>query len=315
MTTVWAVDVGGTKVEVGVGLPSGEWLATRRLPTPDLGQGEAIVSRLADALDAVADAAGVRERPSVVGIGSPGPLDTRRGIILRPANMPGWYGLAIVPRLSERLGVPVYLENDATAAALGEWRFGAGRGTGDLVYVTVSTGIGAGIVSGGRLVEGVGSNAGEIGHVTVEPDGLPCHCGLRGCLETVASGTAIAREGEARRDQSPRLAALRGPVDAAAVFAAAREGDPVAQDILDRVTDRLAWAFGLLINLFNPARLIVGGGVAVGNGAALLEPVRARLSRYAMPDLLKAVQLMEAALGERAGLAGALAVALTRHGA
>jgi glucokinase len=309
----WAVDVGGTKVEIGVGQESGQWLATRRIPTPELGKGSDIAPRLAAALLGLAKEAG-GEKPVAVGIGSPGPLDTEQGLILQSSNLPDWNRVPVVPALQKALGVPAFLENDATAAALGEWRFGAGQGVDDLVYLTISTGIGAGIVAGGVLLEGTAHNAGEMGHVVAKPDGVPCHCGLRGCFETVASGTAIGRIGEERRAESPLLRAHPGPVDAPAVFQAAREGDAVAQAIVDEAATWLGWGVGTVINLFNPKRVVLGGGVIAGN-PGLVDLVRERVPAFSMPDLRAQATVVAAALGGNAGVAGALAVALTRSAA
>lgn len=304
----WAVDVGGTKVEIGVGDHAGKLYATRRIPTPDLGKGDAVTDGIAKALVELAREGGDL-KPVAVGIGSPGPLDSKAGKLIRPSNLPGWEGLALVDNLSKRLGVPVFLENDATAAALGEWRYGTGQGTQDMVYVTVSTGIGAGLIARGQLVRGVGDNAGELGHVVVEPGGRPCHCGLRGCLETVASGTAIGRSGEERRKESPLLNQASGPVTAEAVFKAAQAGDPVAQEIIAEATDHLGWGLATLVNLMNPERIVVGGGVSA-NGEALLGPTRQAMKKYAMPDLLAAAEVVLAGLGADTGVMGALAVAV-----
>jgi glucokinase len=306
----WAVDIGGTKVEVGIGDRAGHWLTTRRVPTGDLGAGPEIVGRLADVLrDEARRAGGVK--PRAVGLGCPGPLDVAAGIIRTPANLPDWKDIPIVKGLSDALSVPAFLDNDATAAGLGEWRFGAGRGFDDVVYITVSTGIGAGMVSGGRVVEGTTANAGELGHVTaVVQDGVPCHCGRRGCLETLASGTAIGRIGEERRASSPLLANHPGRVDAAAVFEAAAANDPVASHIVDEATTWLAWGVGLMVNLYNPARIVFGGGVAIANGERLLAPIREKAPGYTFGDLLAAASIVGAELGDKTGVAGALAVAL-----
>ncbi|MCL8206963.1 MAG: ROK family protein [Actinomycetia bacterium] len=305
----FAVDIGGTKVELGVGDEAGRLLATARLETAALGDGEAAVERMARALRELRRTAAPEVEPLAVGIGSPGPLDLERGELGRLANLRGWDGLPIVRLFRTALGLPVYLANDATAAALAEWRWGAGAGTTDMVYVTVSTGVGAGIVSGGRLVEGRDGNAGEIGHVVVDPDGHPCHCGNRGCLETVASGTAIAREAERRRRESPLLTAYAGPLDAARVFEAAQAGDPVAGAVVRRAAETLGWAVGLFANLYNPERVVFGGGVAQ-QGEALLGPVRRAARRFGMPALVGRLQVVRAALGPETGVRGALAVAM-----
>lgn len=307
MRYVYAVDVGGTKVEMAVGDETGRLLSKDRVPTGALGQQEAIVDALAERLLALKPP-GVT--PDAVGIGSPGPLDSRGGRLLQPSNLPGWEFLELGRKLGERLGVPVLLENDATAAALGEWRYGAGRGMDHMVYVTVSTGIGAGIIAHGQLIRGSGANAGELGHVIANPHGVRCHCGLTGCLETEASGTALARMAEERRDDSPWFRHHVGPIGAPEVFIALRAGDPVAAEIVARAADRLAWAFGMLVNLMNPERIVVGGGVGL-EGPWLLDPIRRNIEQYAMPDLLAGMALVEAELGSEVGVTGALAVALS----
>jgi glucokinase len=304
---VYAVDIGGTKVELAVGDETGRLLKTDRVPTPALGRGDAIVDALADRLSALTPE-GVR--PDAVGVGSPGPLDSQAGRLLKPSNLPGWEYLEIEKKLGNRLGLRVVLENDATAAALGEWRYGAGRGVDNLVYVTVSTGIGAGIIAHGDLIRGVGANAGELGHVVVNPGGVQCHCGLRGCLETEASGTAMARMAQERREESGWFSAHAGPITAADVFSALDAGDRVAADIVAHAADRLAWAFGMLVNLMNPERIVVGGGVATA-GDRLLAPIRDAMPGYAMADLLARATVVPAALGADVGVAGALAVAIS----
>jgi glucokinase len=310
MPLYYAVDIGGTKVEVAIGNERGELLDKKRVPTPNLGHDDAVLDGVADLLRSLArpgDVAGI-------GIACPGPLDAAQGRVLNPSNLPGWHQLPISEGLSKRLGgLPCYLENDATAAGMGEWRWGAGAGTRNMVYITVSTGIGAGIIAENQVVRGVGDNAGELGHVVVDPAGRPCHCGNRGCLETKASGTAIGREGERRRDESPRLSATEGPVTSVDVFRAYEAGDPVAAEVVEGAAHWLAWAFGTLTNLFNPERIVVGGGVSE-NGETLLAPVREKMVPYAMGDLLASVQLVEAKLGGDVGVLGALAVAVDRAG-
>lgn len=308
MPLFYAVDIGGTKVEVAVGNENGELLDKKRVETPKLGEGEAVMDGLAELLR------GLKAEGQVAGVGiaCPGPLDAPKGRVLNPSNLPGWHQLDLTAGLSRRMdGLPCFLENDATAAGIGEWRWGAGRGTRTMVYVTVSTGIGSGIITEGQILRGVGDNAGELGHVVVDPNGRACHCGNRGCLETKASGTAIGREGEARRAESPRLNAVQGKVSAVDVFRAFEDGDPVAAEVVDGATHWLAWAFGMLTNLFNPERIVVGGGVSE-NGDTLLMPVRNKMTAFAMADLLSAVSVVEAKLGPEVGVMGALAVALDR---
>ena len=306
MRYVYAIDVGGTKVELAVGDETGRLLATDRVATGDLGRQDAIVAALSERLRTLTP---VGIHPDAVGVGSPGPLDSRAGRLLKPSNLPGWEFLEIENKLSAAMGLPVTLENDATAAALGEWQYGAGQGTDDMVYVTVSTGVGAGIIAHGDLIRGAAANAGELGHVIVNFEGAPCHCGLTGCLETEASGTALARMAEERRRESSWLRAHAGPLSAPDVFEALRAGDATAREIVDHAADRLAWAFGTLVNLTNPERIVVGGGVAA-EGDWLLDPIRRAMPRYAMPDLLSSTTVVQSALGADVGVAGAVAVAL-----
>src|SRR5437763_7503791 len=169
-------------------------------------------------------------RLAAVGVGCGGPLDRRRGLILSPPNLPGWDEFPVVALLEERLGVPVLLDNDANAAALGEHRYGAGRGLRHLVYITISTGIGGGVIVRGELVHGVHDGAGEVGHMTVLPEGPACGCGARGCLEALCSGTSIARRARERLAAGSLSSLGEGEITAQAVAEAARRGDALASD-------------------------------------------------------------------------------------
>lgn len=311
MPTFFAIDIGGTKVELAIGNQDGALLKTARVPTAEWNDGEAAARGMVERLKDLADGLSQDQRPVAIGVGSPGPLDIRRGRLLTPSNLPSWAHLPIVDRLTAGLGIPAYLENDATAAGLAEWRYGAGRETRHMIYLTVSTGVGAGIIAEGRVLRGAGDNAGEVGHIVVVPDGIPCHCGNRGCLETVASGSAIGRQGEEHRRESSLLNGCQGPVGAKEVFQAAAQGDPVAQSIINEAARWLAWAIGTLVNVFNPECVVIGGGVAE-NQEALLGPIRAAIGPYVMPDLWAAMRMVISPLGKDVGVKGALAVAQAR---
>ncbi|MCY0885470.1 MAG: ROK family protein, partial [Firmicutes bacterium] len=209
---VVGIDIGGTKVAVGVApWEGGEPWRTARLETAALPPGEEALDRIAAAARELVAAAGLPwQAVRGAGVGSPGPFRGGRRLY-RPANLPGWDGLDLEAGFQARLGCPVRVENDANAAAWAEWRQGAGQGSRSLVFVTVSTGIGAGMVLDGRLYEGAEGNAGEIGHWVLDPKGPLCHCGRRGCLETLASGTALARMAADRRAGSPYLQAVERP--------------------------------------------------------------------------------------------------------
>jgi glucokinase len=249
-----------------------------------------------------------------VGVGAPGPSDPVAGVVFEPPNLAGWQDVPLAEMLAGRLGISTYVENDANAAALGERWAGAGHGLDDIIYITVSTGIGGGLILGGRLYHGVSGTAGEIGHMVIVPGGPPCPCGRRGCLEAVASGTAIAREARALVE-SGRATALslvpRESLTAAEVARAAREGDAASREIFARAAAYVGTGVTNLVNLLNPAMVIIGGGVAKA-GDLLLAPVRRIVLDEAFERPAAAVQIVPAALGDASGAIGAAAVAIER---
>ncbi len=212
--------------------------------------------------------------------------------------------MPIVARAEAAFGLPVALENDATAAAAGEHRYGAGAGTSHMVYLTISTGVGGGVVIDGRLYRGATGNGGELGHVTVDCDGRPCRgCGRKGCLEAYVSGTSIA--------ERAREAGM-GEVTASDVAAAARAGDPVATVVWDETTEALGCGLTSIVNLFEPQLVVLGGGVVSGTGEQLLGPLRERVRREAMGSAGEAARIVEAQLGPHVGVVGAGAIARDR---
>jgi glucokinase len=242
------------------------------------------------------------------------------GIVREPPNLPGWQDVPLLARLRECLDHPLgerplYLENDANAAALGEHRYGAGRGVSDLVYLTISTGIGGGIIVDGRVVQGQNGNAGEIGHMSVAHDGWPCPCGSRGCLEAFCSGTNIAARARARllAGEASRLGTGMAPaaITARDVAEAARAGDPLAVSVWDETTTVLGAGVANVINLMNPRLVILGGGVTRA-GEQLLGPVRRIALERAFPYLASVADVVLAQLGPDTGIVGAIAVAQTR---
>jgi glucokinase len=241
-----------------------------------------------------------------IGIGCGGPLDSERGVLIAPLHLPGWTNVPISDLAANAFVRPAVLENDATAAAAGEHRYGAGRGTRNMVYLTVSTGIGGGVVIDGRLFRGSTGNGGELGHVTVDWHGRSCRgCGRRGCLEAYASGTSIAeRAREAGMDVET----------SADVAAAAREGDAVATRVWDETCEALACGVTSLVNLFEPELVVIGGGVSRA-GEQLLGPVRDLVHAEAIDALRRKVGIVQSALGDAVGVVGAAAVAYERLGA
>ncbi|HEY9723520.1 MAG TPA: ROK family protein [Oscillatoriaceae cyanobacterium] len=307
---IGAIDLGGTKVALGVADDDGRLLASTRFATrPERGP-EAVVAEMAEQLMRLAEGQPLGR----VGVGSVGPLDLESGTILSPPNFPGWARVPLRKMLTEALGVPVVVDNDANVAALAEYRFGAGQGARSLVYATISTGIGGGLVIEGRLLRGLGGGAGEFGHQTLEPDGPLCGCGNFGCLEALASGTAIARA--ARETDSARLLELAGDWDslhAGHVAQAAAEGDPAVARVWRQAIDYLALGLGNVITTIAPDVLVLGGGVsAIGEPlvAALREALAVRV--HMVPIERLAIRL--SALGGDVGLYGAVALALDAAG-
>ena len=248
-------------------------------------------------------------------VASPGPLDPETGVVYHPPNLSGWGEVPLGPELTGRTGVPVVLINDANAAALGEFHAGAGRGTRNLVYLTISTGIGGGVIVDGSLLEGSSGSAGEIGHHTVERHGPPCPCGSIGCLEAISSGPSIALRFRQRLDAGERstLAAKAGEgITAADVARAAAQGDDLAADVWQDSMQALGFGVVNCIHIFNPDVIILGGGVTRA-GRQVFDPVLEIVDRYALPVPRAAVRIVPAALGEDAGLVGAAAAASSRR--
>jgi glucokinase len=238
-----------------------------------------------------------------VGIGSGGPLDAARGVLLAPPHLPGWHDVPVTELAEQAYERPATLENDATAAAAGEHRYGAGVGTRNMVYLTISTGVGGGVVVGGRLYRGANGNGGELGHVTVDWHGRLCRgCGRRGCLEAYVSGTSIA--------ERARAAGLQ-VATAEEVAAAARAGDPAATAVWDETVEALACGLTSIVNLFEPELVVLGGGVA-RSGEQLFGRARTWVLEHAMGPAGGAVDIVHAALGDQVGVVGAAAIVYDR---
>jgi glucokinase len=305
MSETIAVDIGGTHMRIARFDERGiEPLQLLRIGTQKAG--EVVVDRLVDELSQIWPAG---EKIAAIGIAAPGPVDQRAGMIYAAPNIPGWVDLPLRDILSDRFGVPVVLGNDANLAAYGEWKFGAGRGHDDVLYLTVSTGIGAGVISGGELLLGRRGLAAELGHVTIDPDGPLCGCGKPGHLEAFASGTAIARfaAGELARGQHSLLS---GPLPTAQeIHAAAVQGDELAVRAIARAGHYLGLGVAAFLHTFNPAIVILGGGVSL-SGELLFGPMRETLSTAVIsPKYLQDLEIVPAGLGDDSGLLGALALA------
>ncbi|MEZ5426967.1 MAG: ROK family protein [Pyrinomonadaceae bacterium] len=306
------IDIGGTKIALALENPAGERVASRRVPTQaDLGP-DRVLSNIHRALEEML--AETQTEPVAVGLVSPGPIDIERGLVLSPTNLPNWDEFPIVELVEKKLGVPVIFDNDANAAALGEYFEGAGRGFRDIFYVTISTGIGGAIILDGQLYHGVGAGAGEFGHSIVDPDGIICGCGTRGCLETIASGRNIARrtrEKLARSDGNSLICQLvAGPdeITTQAVVEAVRANDPVATEVWNETVFYLAVGIGNAITILAPEAVVIGGGVtAVGD--LLFEPLGKQITKNVNNAPIEKIKILKASLGSQSGVFGALRMA------
>jgi len=304
------VDLGATQIRACLARPDCTVVfRSSRLTLADRGPSE-VVERIRQTIsEAMAPADGPH---AVLGIGvaAPGPLDPRTGVLLSPPNLPGWDRIPLRDIIQDAFGIPVFVNNDANLAALGEFRLGAGRGTSDMVYLTISTGLGAGIICGGQLLMGAHGFAGEPGHATIQPNGERCSCGNVGCLEGLAAGPAIARQALRLIEQGPDsiLPALISPgsaLTAEIVGEAALRGDAVALEAISWGAHYLGIGVLNLIHILDPEIVVMGGGVTK-LGSLLFEPVRDWIACHAMTEVQRRTPIVPAELGEDVGLLGAV---------
>jgi len=310
---VMAVDLGGTKILAAL-FQTGDRVIDRKLESTRADEGvESVIRRFFHIVDGLLAKNGIApEELGSISIAAAGGIDSRRGVITFSPNMPGWSGVPLRSMVEDRYRVSSFLLNDASAAALGEHRFGAGRGSQEMVLLTVGTGIGGGIITGGKLYLGADGAAGEIGHMTVEINGPECRCGNTGCLEMLASGTAMVREAVSRIEggEASLLAEMagNGGITGEMVSIAAERGDPLALEIIDRIAFYLGVGLVNLVNIFNPEIIVIGGGVA-NLGNLLLDPARMLVRERAFAVSAERVRIVTAELGNEAGIYGATAYA------
>jgi glucokinase len=321
---VLALDLGGTHLRTAVVEADGRVRARRHNRTPRDHGADRLLTAATESLRASRDehlaAGGVA--PAAVGISAPGPLNPQTGITIDPPNMGrSFVGLSLGPMVGDAVGLPWALERDTNVAVLAEAAFGAGRGHRDLVYLTVSTGVGGGVISDGRLLTGPDGVAGELGHLTVDVNGPVCGCGGLGHLERLSSGTGIAQSAQdalAAGEDAPELARIAerispAPLEAIHVSEAAEAGDPVAAGILERARRAFAVAVVSIVDVFNPDRVIVGGGIAMAWGDRLLDPAREAVEATAFRVQAARARIVPAELGDDTGLIGTVRlVALAR---
>jgi glucokinase len=306
MTYLLAIDIGGTQIRAG--LYNRETFEVANLVKIATSHPEeTALERLMNLIRTIWPTSG---SVAAIGVAAPGPVDPYQGIIREAPNIPGWNNIPLQRNIEEAFQTPVALGNDANLAALGEWRFGAGQGHHHLIYMTVSTGIGGGVIADDRLLLGVRGLAAEMGHITVIPDGPLCNCGQRGHLEALASGPAMARwvESELANGVPSRLQ-INQPMSGKVIAEAAKQGDRLALAALERSGEYIGQALADYLHIFNPSIVIIGGGVS-RSGELLFRPVLKAINEHVLsPYYLENLTLTAAALGDEAGLMGALGLA------
>ena len=307
---VIGVDLGGTKISTALSTFEGNIISQTVVPT-NASEGELpVLNRIISSINEVINGANITiNEVEAIGIGSPGPLDAKKGLIITTPNLP-FKNYNLVQPIKERFNVPVYLDNDANVAAIGEFMFGAGKGKENIVFFTVSTGVGGGAVLNGQAYRGNTSNALEIGHMTVAPDGPRCGCGKVGCLEAVASGTAIGKRGQEAVQTNVETSLKKyDKITSYEVFVEAKNGDAVAKEIVDKAMNYLGIGVANAISIFDPEMVIIGGGVSKV-GDILFDTVKSVVKTRCFKAMSESCEIVPAGLGTDAGVMGAVALAI-----
>ncbi|HCW03809.1 MAG TPA: glucokinase [Clostridium sp.] len=308
---VIGIDLGGTKIKGALADLEGNIISSNTVLTDAFKGEKAVLDRINGVIARVLEEGGKTiNEIKAIGIGSPGPLDSKKGIIITSPNLP-FRNFNIVSEVKKVYDLPVYLENDANVAAIGEYMFGAGKGKRNMIYVTVSTGVGGGAVLNGKLYKGSTSNALEIGHTTLLPDGPKCNCGNYGCLEAFSSGTAIARQArEALEAGLETSLSQYEKVTSYEVYVEAQKGDKVSKDILEKSFTYLGIGIANTIVSFDPEMIVIGGGVSK-MGSVMFDKINEVVKVRTLEAMADACEIVVAGLGEDAGVKGAVALAIT----
>jgi len=315
-TLILGVDLGGTKILTAVINSQGKMLSRDHSITPAQKGYKAVIQSILESAHRALEQANVAiSELTAVGVGAPGLSNPETGILFTSPNLPGWRNVPLKDIMQERLGKKTFVINDANAAALGEFYFGAARGVRNFIYITLSTGIGGGIITDGKIYSGASGAAGEVGHMTINDEGPLCNCGNRGCWETLASGTALAREARHRIKEGVRTSILEyaegdmEKVTAQVIHSAAEQGDSLAKELIARTGYYVGVGLANLINIFNPELIVIGGGLS-NIGDMLLEPAFKVAGERAYEEAFQAVRFASAELGRNSGVLGAAAFAL-----
>ena len=301
------IDIGGTKLAVVIANSDGRILNKIRQPTKSYKGFEYAIRLIFDMIDQLLHLEQLtRDQVLSIGISCGGPLDTQTGVVYSPPNLPDWEAIPLADIVESEFKIRPVIENDANAGALAEWRFGAGRGYNHVVFMTMSTGIGAGIVVDGHILHGASDCAGEVGHQVLIPNGPVCGCGSRGCLEAICSGPAIAKRAQEKVRKNPHTKILDlvdgniAMIRSEEVLEAAKSADPLALDLIKEVSFYMGWGIANLVNIVNPDIVLIGT-IAVAAGDLLLEPIRRTVLEMSMQRPGGIVKIMPAQLGQQIG--------------
>lgn len=318
-TNVIGVDMGGTKILSAVVDAEGQILATAKVPTQAKDDTSVVIDRIADSIRESFQKSEVPiDSIKAVGIGAPGPLDPETGVVIFAPNL-GWKNVPLKAELETRIRIPTFVDNDVNVGTLGEHTYGAGRGVQNLVGIFVGTGIGGGIIMNGELFHGASKTAGEIGHIIVQAGGPKCGCGNRGCLEALASRTAMTKQLRNAIMKKGKKSVIKKLTDgdleqirSGTLAKALRSQDKLTLKVFKQTSKYLGVGIGSIVNFLNPEMIVLGGGVVEALDEDFIKSIRKASKKYALPDTLNGVQIVRAELGDDAGVLGAAALARQR---
>ncbi len=318
-TNVVGVDMGGTKILSAVIDAGGNILGTSKVSTGADEGTSVVIDRIAESIQKAINKSNV-DKASIqaIGIGAPGPLDPETGIVIFAPNL-GWRDVPLKAELQARTGLPTFVDNDVNVGTLGEHAFGAAQGVQNVVGIFVGTGIGGGIILKGELFHGASKTAGEIGHIIVKADGPRCGCGTRGCLEAIASRTAMAKQFRKAIRKKGKKSVLTKLTDgdlsvirSGVLVKAIRAKDKLTLKVFKKATKYLGIGIGSIVNFLNPDMIVLGGGVVEALDDTFIDNIRSYAEKYALPNTLNGVQIVRAKLGDNSGILGAAALARQR---
>ena len=318
-TNVVGVDMGGTKILSAVIDAEGNILGTSKVSTGADEGTSVVIDRIAESIQKAINKSNV-DKASIqaIGIGAPGPLDPETGVVIFAPNL-GWRDVPLKAELQARTGLPTFVDNDVNIGTLGEHAFGAAKGVENVVGIFVGTGIGGGIILKGELFHGASKTAGEIGHIIVKADGPRCGCGTRGCLEAIASRTAMAKQFRKAIQKKKKKSVLTKLTDgdlsvirSGVLVKAIRAKDKLTLKVFKKATKYLGIGIGSIVNFLNPDMIVLGGGVVEALDDTFIDNIRSYAEKYALPNTLNGVQIVRAKLGDNSGILGAAALARQR---